>query len=200
MMDSLPTRPPPAMPAPHRRLFLPQSGRERLAGWLWSCVGRQIFRWTPVWLNPLRVVLLRAFGAKVHRSVFIHQTVRVNRPWNLTLRAGVVIHHRVVFDCFGPIEVGRDSRVSQYSHLCSGTHDYQRPDMQIMARSITIGDRVWLAADVYVNAGVTIGRKTIVGARSSVFIDLPENVIALGGPARVIRSRPEDVTSTVGNG
>lgn len=52
---------------------------------------------------------------------------------------------------------------------------------------IVIGDHVWLAEDVLVLKGVTIGSGSIVGARSMVTRDLPSNVLAAGSPAKVIR-------------
>ena len=52
---------------------------------------------------------------------------------------------------------------------------------------ITIGDNVWLGGDVIVNPGVTIGKNSIVASGSVVTKDIPENVIAAGVPAKVIR-------------
>jgi maltose O-acetyltransferase len=52
---------------------------------------------------------------------------------------------------------------------------------------VHIGDRVWLASDVTVLRGVTIGDDTVVGARSVVTRDLPPRVLALGAPARPVR-------------
>lgn len=56
------------------------------------------------------------------------------------------------------------------------------------ARPITIGDNVWLGSGAIVLAGVTIGENTVVGAGAVVTRDLPANVVAVGGPARVIRT------------
>ena len=60
---------------------------------------------------------------------------------------------------------------------------------------IVIGKRAWLAADVFVGPGATIGDGTVVGARSSVFSDLPAWVLAAGTPAKPLRPRklgPDD--------
>ena len=56
-------------------------------------------------------------------------------------------------------------------------------------KPINIEDEVWLPNYVFVGPGVTIGRGTIVGARSSVFGDLPEGMICYGSPARPIKPR-----------
>jgi putative colanic acid biosynthesis acetyltransferase WcaF len=54
---------------------------------------------------------------------------------------------------------------------------------------ITIGSGVWVAADVFVGPGVTIGDDTVVGARSSVLTDLPAWKICVGTPAKPVRDR-----------
>jgi acetyltransferase-like isoleucine patch superfamily enzyme len=53
---------------------------------------------------------------------------------------------------------------------------------------VTLGDHVWLGFGVYVTPGVTIGSGSIVGARSVVTKDVQENCLAVGVPARVIRT------------
>ena len=53
---------------------------------------------------------------------------------------------------------------------------------------ITIGDNVWLGGGVIVLAGVSIGDNTVVGAGAVVTKDLPADVVAVGNPARVVRS------------
>jgi maltose O-acetyltransferase len=56
------------------------------------------------------------------------------------------------------------------------------------AAPITIADNVWLGGGVIVLPGVSIGSDTIVGAGAVVTRDLAEGVVAVGNPARVIRS------------
>jgi putative colanic acid biosynthesis acetyltransferase WcaF len=54
---------------------------------------------------------------------------------------------------------------------------------------IRIGDECWIAADAFVGPGVTIGDRTVLGARASAFNDLPSDVIAVGTPAQPIKPR-----------
>ena len=61
-------------------------------------------------------------------------------------------------------------------------------DWRKAAEPITIGDKMWLGGGVIVCPGVTIGENTVVGAGAVVTKDLPANVIAVGNPAKVIRS------------
>lgn len=52
---------------------------------------------------------------------------------------------------------------------------------------ITIGDNVWLGANVIVLPGVTIGENSVIGAGSVVTKDIPANVVAFGSPCKVYR-------------
>ena len=56
-----------------------------------------------------------------------------------------------------------------------------------IALPITVGDNVWIGANVSVLPGVSIGSDTIIGAGSVVNKDIPDGVIAAGVPCRVIR-------------
>lgn len=55
------------------------------------------------------------------------------------------------------------------------------------AKPITICDGVWLASGVIVNGGVTIGKNTVIGSGSVVTRDIPEGVVAVGNPCKVLR-------------
>ena len=63
-----------------------------------------------------------------------------------------------------------------------------RRDKWEAASPITIGHNVWLGGGVIVLPGVTIGDNTVVGAGSVVTRDLPPDVVAVGNPARVVRT------------
>jgi maltose O-acetyltransferase len=56
-----------------------------------------------------------------------------------------------------------------------------------MARSITIGDDVWIGGGAIICPGVTIGPRTVIGAGSVVTRDIPADVVAMGNPCRVHR-------------
>lgn len=91
--------------------------------------------------------------------------------------------------CVAAITIGANTTVSQYSYLCGATHDYEDVEHPLVPKPIIIESRCWIAADVFIGPGVTIGEGTVVGARSSVFNDLPAWVIAAGTPAKPIRDR-----------
>ena len=54
-------------------------------------------------------------------------------------------------------------------------------------RDVTIGENVWIGAGVIIVPGVRIGKNSVIGAGSIVTKDVPENVVAVGNPCRVLR-------------
>jgi putative colanic acid biosynthesis acetyltransferase WcaF len=179
------------MPPPRQRVFLPQTWRERVQGFWWSIVRNTLFRWSPPPCRRWRALLLRAFGAHIGRKTFVAASAHIDHPWNLVLGDHVYIAEDVIINCMGKVTVGERTRISQYSHLCAGTHDYQSRDMQIVRCPITVGKDVWIAADAFIGPGVTLGDNCVVAARSSAFRDMPAGQICLGEPARPHRGRDD---------
>ncbi|MBO4445581.1 MAG: sugar O-acetyltransferase [Clostridia bacterium] len=54
-------------------------------------------------------------------------------------------------------------------------------------RDVHIGDNTWVGAGAIILPGITIGKNTVIGAGSVVTKDIPDNVIAVGNPCRVIK-------------
>jgi putative colanic acid biosynthesis acetyltransferase WcaF len=113
----------------------------------------------------------------------------VTYPWKVRIGNYSQIGDDVVIYSFAEITIGASVVVSQRSYLCAGTHDFRSESFDIQAFPIVIEDEVWIAADVFVAPGVTVGKGTVVGARSSVFTDLPGMMICTGSPARPVRPR-----------
>jgi maltose O-acetyltransferase len=89
------------------------------------------------------------------------------------------------------ITIGDDVQIGPYVQLLTPTHPLEPQPRRAKweaAEPIVIGDNVWLGGGVIVCPGVTIGADTVVGAGSVVTRDLPLGVLALGSPARVVRT------------
>ena len=91
----------------------------------------------------------------------------------------------------GRITIGDDVQIGPNVQLLTATHPIEPEPRRAKwegSQPITIKDNVWLGGGVIVCPGVTIGENSVVGAGAVVVRDLPANVVAVGNPARVIRS------------
>jgi acetyltransferase-like isoleucine patch superfamily enzyme len=90
--------------------------------------------------------------------------------------------------------VGHHGLFAAHAYLVGGGHDFDRPDVPVIdqarsSKGITLQENVWLGTGAKVLDGVRIGRDVVVGANAVVNEDLPDRAIAVGVPARVLRTR-----------
>lgn len=156
---------------------------------LWAIVWPLMFWPTPRPLHAWRCLLLRVFGARIGRGVRVYQSAKIWAPWNLVLDDRSCLGDYV--NCYNVDQVHLEAgaTVSQYSYLCTASHDYTRRSHPLMTAPIRIGKDAWVTADVFVGPGVTVGAGAVVGARSTVVKDVPEWTVVAGSPPRVIGPR-----------
>ena len=104
---------------------------------------------------------------------------------NFYMNAGCHLQGNIVFGddvMIGPKTViwGRDHKIGFGQPMCH--QEYIKGD-------IIVGDDVWIGANVTILKGISIGSGAVVGAGSVVVKDIPEYAIAVGNPARVVRTR-----------
>ena len=167
----------------------PWTTGEKIHRLAWAVVAQTIFRFSFHNWYPLRAALLKSFGGRVGKNVRLRRSVKIEIPWNVALGDDVIVGDSAILYALGPITIGPRALISQYAHLCAGSHDYTVPEYPLLRPPITIGADVWIAADAFIGPGVTIGDRAIVGARSSVFKDVPANAVVGGNPARVLKTR-----------
>lgn len=143
-----------------------------------------------------------------------HAWININSPHaRLRIGDGSVIGNDLTVTCGELVEVGRGVLMSARVSLLDQLHDYEEwlgPALRgetdsprfswamTPARPVRVGDGSWLGIGVAVLPGVTIGRGCVVGANAVVTRDVPDYSIAVGVPARVLRSVASAVDSVDG--
>lgn len=165
------------------------SFKNRAGRLLWELTVVLLFRYSPKPLHQWRAFLLRCFGAKIGRGVHVYPKVKIWAPWNLEIGHECGIANGVILYTQGKIHIGSRTVISQGAHLVAGTHDYTKAGFPLITKPIRIGNNVWIASDVFVHPGVTIGDGCVIGARSLVSEDMPSWMVCAGHPCKPIKVR-----------
>lgn len=79
--------------------------------------------------------------------------------------------------------------ISQGSHLCAGTHDFNDPSFQLYTRPVLIEAHAWVCAEAFVGPGVTVGEGAVLGARAVAMTSLEPWSVYAGNPAVKVSDR-----------
>lgn len=137
-----------------------------------------------------RELLTELLGA-IGEGTEIRPPLRVDYGSHIRIGARTFANFGLVALDVAPITIGDDVQIGTNVQLLTPTHPIDpqsRRDKWEAAEPITIEDNVWLGSGAIVLPGVTIGENTVVGAGAVVSRDLPANVLAVGNPARVVRT------------
>jgi len=142
-----------------------------------------------------RQVLARLLGT-LGDGASVVPPLRVDYGYNVHLGDRSFINFDAVILDVAPVTIGADCQIAPRVQLLTATHPIDRAAraaMEEWGEPIVLEDGVWLGGGVIVLPGVTIGAGTVVGAGAVVTRDLPPGVVAVGSPARVLRTiGPED--------
>ena len=114
---------------------------------------------------------------------------------NVKVGDNTVINHSGVFLDTNEIIIGKHALIGPKSGLYGAIHPFDveaRNEGIEKAKTINIGDGAWLGGKVTVVPGVSIGKHSVIGAGSVVTKDIPDDVVAVGNPCRIIRKITED--------
>jgi putative colanic acid biosynthesis acetyltransferase WcaF len=133
--------------------------------------------------------VLKVFGANLSGMPFIHSTAMIQIPWNLTMKHRACLGERAIAYSLGKIDIQEGATIAQEAYLCTGTHDFNDPSLQLITKPITVGKNTFIGARAMILPGVSIGYQAIVGAMSVVSKDVPDHKIVAGNPAKIIGDR-----------
>lgn len=162
----------------------PWSFQHRLKQIIWEYCWLLFCSWTPKPFNRWRIWVLKRFGAKIHGQPFVHQRARIQIPWHITLKDKAAIGDRTNLYSLGKIYIGEGATIAQEAYLCTGTHDFSSPELNLLTAPIRIEAYVFVGARAFIMPGVTIGEKAIIGACSLVTKDVLSFSIVKGFPKK----------------
>ena len=156
---------------------------------LWFCIGSPLLalRWLPG--SAWRVLLLRAFGAKVGSGCRIKPGLRVKFPWRLKVGRSCWLAEDAWIDNLALVQIGDRVCLSQGTYLCTGNHDFRSTEFELRLGPITIGSDAWIAARAVLAPGCRIGPGAVVALGAVVSGTVPSGVIVRGNPAAVVGER-----------
>ena len=139
-----------------------------------------------------RPAMLVRLGARVGQDVSVAADAHLLHISGLTLGSRVNIHEMCYIDAAGGISIGDQVMIAHGASILSASHRVDDPEKAFIDQGYafsrtTIGNDVWVGAKATIVGGVTIGNHVVIGANSVVTRDLPDGVVAVGSPARVIR-------------
>jgi putative colanic acid biosynthesis acetyltransferase WcaF len=159
----------------------------------WGVVRLLLYRPTPVAMHGWRAHILRAFGAKIEGRVYLYPDIVVWAPWNLYMAPESCLGPGSICYNVAPVRLGYGVTVSQRSHLCTASHDFDDPEFPLTGAPITLEDGTWIATEAFVGPGVTVGTRAVILARAMVVRDVKPGAVMAGNPAKLLRYRtPEE--------
>ncbi len=115
-------------------------------------------------------------------------------PGRITIGSGSFLNRNVMVAALELVEIGSHCMFANGCFITDANHRFDDPDRPVPWQGFTgrgptrIGDNVWCGANVVVTGGVQIGERCVIGANAVVTQDLPPFSVAVGAPAKVLRT------------
>ena len=138
--------------------------------------------------------LLRGILGKAGKNVIINQPFHCDYGYNIEVGDNFFANYNLIILDVAKVRIGDNAQIAPNVSIYTAGHPIH-PDSRNSGYEygidVTIGDNVWIGGNVVIMPGVTIGDNVVIGAGSVVTKDLPDNVIAVGNPCRVVREITE---------
>ncbi|WP_336688778.1 MULTISPECIES: sugar O-acetyltransferase [unclassified Chryseobacterium] len=138
-----------------------------------------------------RAALLRKILGKVKQNICIEPSFWCDYGYNIEVGENFYANHNlVILDC-AKVTFGDHVFIGPNCSFYTANHpiDFkQRNEGLESAHPITVGDNVWFGGNVVVLPGISIGNNSVIGAGSVVTKDIPDNVVTVGNPCKVVKN------------
>ncbi|WP_128545222.1 WcaF family extracellular polysaccharide biosynthesis acetyltransferase [Larkinella soli] len=139
--------------------------------------------------SPVRVAVLKLFGARIGRGTVIKPGVNIKYPWFLRVGQYVWIGENVWIDNLTEVVIGDHACLSQGAMLLTGNHNYRRRAFDLIVKSIHLENGVWIGAQAVVCPGITCHSHAMLAVGSVATRHLEAYGIYQGNPAVWIKKR-----------
>ena len=148
----------------------------------------------PNQIDERNEILKRLLG-KTKDKYFIEPPFRCDYGYNIEIGENFYSNYNlIILDC-APVKIGDNVLIGPNVSIYTAGHPLHyeiRNQEYEYAFPIIIGDNVWIGGNVVINPGVSIGENSVIGSGSVVTKDIPNNVIAIGNPCKVLRVITDD--------
>ena len=138
--------------------------------------------------------LLKNILGKTGEYVHINAPFHCDYGYNIEVGENFFANYNLVILDVGKVRIGDNAQIAPNVSIYTAGHPIH-PDSRNSGYEygidVNIGDNVWIGGNVCIMPGVTIGDNVVIGAGSVVTKDLPDNVIAVGNPCKVVREITE---------
>jgi putative colanic acid biosynthesis acetyltransferase WcaF len=159
---------------------------------LWMLCSRLFLETRLPLLVSFKVLVLRAFGAKIGKGVVLKPSLKIKYPKYLSVGDHSWIGETVWIDNFVPVAIGANVCVSQNAYLLTGNHNYKKTTFDLITGSIVLEYGVWIGAKTIVCPGVTCKSHAVLSVGSVASTNLEAYSIYRGNPAVFLKKR--DIT------
>ncbi len=143
-------------------------------------------------MDELRTLFSWLIGKKVDETFGLFPPFYTDFGKNITVGKNVFINSGCCFQDQGGITIGDGCLIGHQVVLATLNHDLLPENRaNMIAKPIVLGKNVWIGAHATILSGVTIGDNAVIAAGAVVTKDVPENSVAAGVPARIIKNIQE---------
>ncbi|WP_349668856.1 sugar O-acetyltransferase [Lacrimispora sp.] len=146
-------------------------------------------------LNESAPSLLKSILGKTGENICIEAPFHCDYGWNIEVGENFFANYNLTILDVAKVTIGKNVQMAPNVSIYTAGHPIH-PDTRNTGYEygipITIGDNVWIGGNVIILPGVKIGDNVVIGAGSVVTKDIPDNVIAMGNPCKIVREITEE--------
>jgi len=150
-------------------------------------VRKTIHIYIDLYLNKLRILILKLRGAKVGKGVKSFGKFKVMNPKNLVIRDYSTLNEGVFLNCRDKIEIGSNCHISPNVQMYTDKLVIDKLPRIHPSEKVIIEDNVWIASRSVILSGVKISKNSVIGANSVVINNVDSNYFYAGNPAKKIK-------------